>query len=310
MKIIDQCALIENIVKNNENVFIYLGGHHFSQDRFDDAEKNVERIDPSANCYWVWQGTEFDDTDISSEQELYRQGPLLVQIRGTGLEKMSLLDHFLNVWGHEQKGLILTSLYSANELKTHLQSILWVQGENEADKYLINLQNPEKQNLWLHSFSKEQLQHFMGPISSITWQDICGYEMKWLFQINEQPKLTPQNVGWCKFDNEQYIRFKKLEQDYLLREITSHICFQYPKKKQFEARELAQRTIEQAQAKGILDQPSILLLLKAQFYIFNKAAYEDIIDLLANQSMPLDVRIQITEQRVRQAEQKKLMPRV
>ena len=305
MKKADIQEIEEKILSGVDNVFLYLGGHHFPQEHLNDAESYAKKLDKFVSSFWVWQDTEFDNPDVPLGQEHYRQGPLLLQINNIGKDQKSpLLDHFMNVWAYEQKGLVLTSAYSADELDLYLKSLLWMQGEdNEIDKYAVNLQNPDFQNAWLQSFSEQKLQAFMGPISSITWLDISGYEMQWYTQINKQPELTLQSVGWYLFDNEQIALFEKKEQEFLHQELTSHALYENANLKASQASDMAQETIQQARQKGIIDYKSTLLALKAQLLIKEKEDVESIINVLANPNMPLDVRIQLAEQEIDQAQQ-------
>lgn len=305
MKKADIQEIEEKILSGTDNVFLYLGGHHFPQEHLNDAESYAKKLDKFVSSFWVWQDTEFDNPDVPLGQEHYRQGPLLLQINNIGKDQKSpLLDHFMNVWAYEQKGLVLTSAYSADELDLYLKSLLWMQGEdNEIDKYAVNLQNPDFQNAWLQSFSEQKLQAFMGPISSITWLDISGYEMQWYTQINKQPELTLQSVGWYLFDNEQIALFEKKEQEFLHQELTSHALYENANLKASQASDMAQETIQQARQKGIIDYKSTLLALKAQLLIKEKEDVESIINVLANPNMPLDVRIQLAEQEIDQAQQ-------
>ncbi len=143
----------------------------------------------------------------------------------------------------------------------------------------------------------------MGPISSITWLEICGYDFQWYTQTNKKPEFNLQNVGWYTYNEEQDMRFDKLTLDFLHREVTSHICFQHPKKTKKSAQKQAQGFIKMCQEKGISNHKSILLALKSQNYMVKKDAKETI-ELLSNNGIPLDVRIETAEQRVNQAQQK------
>ena len=296
--------LKESLLESNDNIFLYLGGHHFPQEFMNSAEDAVKKIDNCTTLDWTWKETELNDPEAFVGQELYPQGGLLVGLKNIGGSTSPLLDHFINIWANEQKGLLFTSTYSAYELDQHLKSILWIQGEEEAaSKYRINLQNPDYQSTWLASFAPKQLQAFMGPISSIAWLEICGYDFQWLIQTNEKPELNLQKVGWYNYSQEQDIRYDKLALDFLHREVTSHFNFHHRPKDRKQAEKSAKQFIKDCQEKGISDHQSIILALKSQFYMTKKETKETI-ELLANDGVPLDVRIEIAEQRINQAQQK------
>lgn len=296
-------TLKESLLITSENIFFYIGGHHFPQEFMNDAEDAVNKIDNCTTLKWTWKGTELDDPDAFVGQELYRQGGLLVELKNIG-GASPLIDHFINSWANEEKGLLFTSTYSADELDQYLKSLIWMQGEEEeASKYRVSLQNPNQQSVFLSSFTPKQLQVFMGPISSITWLEICGYDFQWLTQINQKPEFNLQSVGWFTYSEEQDMRYDKLALDFLHHEVISHICFQHPKKTKKSAQKQAQEFIEMCQEKGISNHKSIVLALKSQNYMTKKDAKETI-ELLANEGMPLDVRIETAEQNVNQAQQK------
>lgn len=292
-------VLKKSILKSTDNVFLYIGGHHFSQDYLD-AEEVVKAIDPSVRCYWVWEDTEFDDADAPLGQEPYRKGPLLIQLHGIG-DPSPLIAHFFTVWANEQKGVLLTSAYSGDKLLEYLQSLLWVQGENEAaERYAVNLQNPDFQRCWLQSFTTDQLQAFLGPISTLNWLDVCGYEMQWYAQLNEHPALELQYVGWYLFANDQISRFKQFEQAFLYQELISHIHYTHPDVDSALVEDKAKDIIKQVQEKGIGDYKSTLLVLKVQLFIENKKEREKLINILADKEIPLDIRVKIVEQHINQ----------
>ncbi len=296
-------TLKESLLITSENIFLYIGGHHFPQEFMNDAEEAAKKIDNCITLKWTWKGTELDNPDAFVGQELYRQGGVLVELKNIG-GTSPLIDHFINIWANEQKGLLFTSTYSADELDQHLKSLVWVQGkEEDTSRYRISLQNPDQQSVLLSSFTPKQIQAFMGPISCITWLEICGYDFQWFIQTNEKPEYNLQDVGWYTYSKEQDMRHDKLALDFLHREITSHISFLHSKKTKKSAQKQAQEFIKMCQEKGISNHKSILLALKSQNYMTKKDAKETI-ELLANDRMPLDVRIEIAEQNVNQAQQK------
>ena len=301
MKKIKLENLKEKLETSNENIFLYLGGHHFTQNSDIDAKTKVKEIDFSTSCFWVWEDTEFDEDNPALGYEAYLQGPLLVKLQNIGGQS-PLLKQFLEKWAFEQKGIVLTSTYSAEELSEHLKSLIWMQGESQAEeRYSMNLQNPEFQTPWLESFSAKKMEQFMGPISTINWLEICGYEMQWYEQHNDNPALNTKQVGWLVFDKEQITAFRKLEQGFLERELISYISHHYPNKTKDEISQRAQLTMLQAKQKGVEDYKSTVLMLNAQLYFNrNKQEQESTIDLLANREMPLDIRVELAEQKLKQ----------
>jgi len=208
--------------QKEKKLFLFLEG-----DYFENVQEEVEGMDINANTKLLWENSNL-------WHEHRANGPLIVET----INSSPIFKTFVEEWSEENRGVILLSDYSLEQITQHLQSLIFV---TEPDNTLtrLRLYEPRKLRGLLNAMQEpNSLSDLMGCIETFVWQENCGLEEEWLQTNNPNPHAPRYNIhdeNWFVFTEEQNVILFLNEEEY------------FSKKLSYELEDLFRIPVEQEQ---------------------------------------------------------------
>ena len=193
--------------QKEKKLFLFLEG-----DYFENVQEEVEGMDINANTKLLWENSNL-------WHEHRANGPLIVET----INSSPIFKTFLEEWSEENRGVIILSEYSLEQVTQHLQSLIFV---TEPDNTLtrLRLYEPRKLRGVLNAMQEpNSLSDMMGCIESFIWQENCGVEEEWLHTKNPNPHAPRYNIydeNWFVFTEEQNMILFLNEEEYFCRRLS------------------------------------------------------------------------------------------
>jgi len=193
--------------QKEKKLFLFLEG-----DYFENVQEEVEGMDINANTKLLWENSNL-------WHEHRANGPLIVET----INSSPIFKTFVEEWSEENRGVILLSDYSLEQITQHLQSLIFV---TEPDNTLtrLRLYEPRKLRGILNAMQEpNSLSDLMGCIETFVWQENCGLEEEWLQTNNPNPHAPRYNIydeNWFVFTEQQNVILFQNEEAYFCRRLS------------------------------------------------------------------------------------------
>jgi hypothetical protein len=193
--------------QKEKKLFLFLEG-----DYFENVQEEVEGMDINANTKLLWENSNL-------WHEHRANGPLIVET----INSSPIFKTFLEEWSEENRGVIILSNYSLEQVTQHLQSLIFV---TEPDNTLtrLRLYEPRKLRGLLNAMQEpNSLSDMMGCIETFVWQENCGLEEEWLHTNNPNPHAPRYNIydeNWFVFTEEQNVILFLNEEEYFCKKLS------------------------------------------------------------------------------------------
>ena len=192
--------------KKEKRLFLFL-----ESDYFENSQEEVENMDINANTKLLWENSRL-------WHEHKQNGPLIVET----INSSPIFKKFIEEWSEENRGVIMLSDYSLNEVTQHLQSLMFVTEPN-GTLTRLRLYEPRKLRGVLNAMQEEDsLSDLMGCIEEFVWQENCGLDEAWLHTTNPSPHAPLYNIydeNWFVFTQEQNVILFLNEEEYFCRRL-------------------------------------------------------------------------------------------
>ena len=193
--------------KKEKKLFLFL-----EADYFENAQEEVEEMDINANTKLLWENSQL-------WHEHRANGPLIVETSNSS----PIFKKFIEKWSEENRGVVITTEHTLQELTQHLQSLIFVTEPNNTLTRL-RLYEPRKLRGVLDSMQEpNDLSELMGCIEEFIWQENCGLDEAWLSTKNPNPHAPRHNIhdeNWFRFTQEQNEIIDEHEEHYFCKKIS------------------------------------------------------------------------------------------
>lgn len=231
----------QQVTFSGDRVFVFL-----DSDYFENSTSEVLDIEHHALVRLLWEDNPLWD-------EYKHDGPIVVEIP----HQSPLINHFINHWAPQNRGIIMLSRFSQNQVFQHLQSLTFV---SEPDNTLsrLRLYEPRKLRGIIDAMGKD-IQQLMGPVEKLIWQENCGNHSVWLEVENTDafpPGYTIKDEHWFAFSEKQNAIINKHEEKYF----SDHLSWQLGTQFNLpvdEASRQASALIKEAKTKGFYKEVDI-----------------------------------------------------
>ncbi len=201
--------------KKEKKLFLFL-----ESDYFENSQEEVEEMDINANTKLLWENSNL-------WHEHRANGPLIVET----INSSPIFKKFIEEWSEENRGVILLSDYSLNEVTQHLQSLIFVTEPN-GTLTRLRLYEPRKLRGVLNAMQEEEtLSDLMGCIEQFVWLENCGLDEEWLSTTNPSPHAPQHDIhdeNWFVFTQEQNLILFLNEEEYFCRRLSWELEESFP----------------------------------------------------------------------------------
>lgn len=192
--------------KKEKKLFLFL-----ESDYFENSQEEVEEMDINANTKLLWENSRL-------WHEHRANGPLIVET----INSSPIFKKFIEEWSEENRGVIMLSDYSLEQVTQHLQSLIFVTEPN-GTLTRLRLYEPRKLRGVLNAMQESNsLSELMGCIEQFVWQENCGVDEEWLQTTNPNPHAPQHNIydeNWFVFTQEQNTILEEHEEHYFCRRL-------------------------------------------------------------------------------------------